>query len=130
LVIIRADRELRFRCRNRKEPVPSTYVLVPFRRIREESMARFPDEVLTRTKKGEIEVRSLVDRGRYIRYRYLHPETGEPMEGGKVKLVLQADTGRTEEYFLIPTKSKRDLLIPTTEKGDRKVWDGTRSVDL
>jgi hypothetical protein len=93
-------------------------------------MTRFPDEVLTRTKKGEIEVRSLVDRGRYVRYRYLHPETGEPMEGGKVKLVLQADSGRTEEYFLIPTKSKRDLLIPAAEKGDRKVWDGTRSVDL
>jgi hypothetical protein len=93
-------------------------------------MSTFPDEVLTRTKRGEIEVRSLVDRGRYVRYRYLHPETGEPMEGGKVKLVLQADTGRTEEYFLIPTKSKRDLLIPAAEKGDRKVWDGKRAVDL
>ncbi|TLZ46297.1 MAG: hypothetical protein E6K19_01120 [Methanobacteriota archaeon] len=93
-------------------------------------MPTFPDEVLTRTKRGEIEVRSLVDRGRYVRYRYVHPETGEPMEGGKLKLVLQADTGRTEEYFLIPTKSKRDLLIPATEKGDRKIWDGTRSVDL
>jgi hypothetical protein len=93
-------------------------------------MTRFPDEVLTHTKRGEIEVRSLVDRGRYVRYRYLHPETGEPMEGGKVKLVLQADTGRTEEYFIIPTKSKRDLLIPAPEKGDRKVWDGTRAVDL
>jgi hypothetical protein len=93
-------------------------------------MARFPEEVLTRTKKGDIEVRSLVDRGRYVRYRYLHPETGEPMEGGKVKLVLFAEQGRTEEYFIIPTKSKRDLLIPAAEKGDRKVWDGTRAVDL
>jgi hypothetical protein len=43
-------------------------------------MAKFPEEVLTRTKKGEIEVRSLLDRGRYVRYRYLNPETGEPME--------------------------------------------------
>lgn len=93
-------------------------------------MARYPDEVLTRTKKGEIEVRSLLDRGRYVRYHYLHPDTGEPMEGGKVKLVLLSDSGRTEEFFVISTKSKRDLLIPAADKGERKVWDGRRAVDL
>ncbi|HEY5606545.1 MAG TPA: hypothetical protein VIL45_08525 [Thermoplasmata archaeon] len=92
--------------------------------------SEFPPEVLTRTKKGEIEVRSLIDRGRYARYYYLDPETGAPMEDGKVKLVLMSDRGATEEYFLIPTKSKRDLLIPTPEKGARKVWDGTRAIDL
>jgi|SRR3990172_451077 len=94
------------------------------------SLPRFPEEVLTRTKKGEIEVRSLVDRGRYVRYNYLHPETGGPMEGGKVKLVLFAESGQAEEYFVIPTKSNRDLLIPAPEKGARKVWDGTHAVDL
>src|SRR5256885_3368425 len=52
------------------------------------------------------------------------------MEGGKVKLVLLSDAGRAEEYFIIPTKSKRDLLIPAAEKGARKVWDGTKAVDL
>lgn len=93
-------------------------------------MTRFPEEVLTRTKKGEIEVRSLIDRGRYVRYNYLHPESGEPMEGGKVKLVLMAEDGRVEEFFIIPTKSKRDLLIPSAEKGARKVWDGSRAIDL
>jgi len=93
-------------------------------------MATFPDEVLTRTKKGEVEVRSLLDRGRYVRYNYLDPETGGPMEGGKIKLVLISDAGRTEEYFIIPTKSKRDLLVPAAEKGARKVWDGTRAIDL
>ncbi len=93
-------------------------------------MAPFPDEVLTKTKKGEIEVRSLIDRGRYVRYNYLHPDTGEPMEGGKVKLVLTSEDGKTEEFFVIPTKSHRDLLIPAAEKGARKIWDGTRPVDL
>jgi hypothetical protein len=93
-------------------------------------MSRFPEEVLTRTKKGEVEVRSLIDRGRYVRYNYVDPETGLPLEGGKVKLVLVSDTNRTEEYFIIPTKSKRDLLIPAAEKGARKVWDGSRAVDL
>jgi hypothetical protein len=93
-------------------------------------MTHFPEEVLTRTKKGEIEVRSLIDRGRYVRYNYLHPETGEPTEGGKVKLVLIAEGGRTEEYFIIPTKSRRDLLIPAAEKGARMIWNGSRAVEL
>ena len=93
-------------------------------------MAEFPEEVLTRTKKGEPEVRSLIDRGRYVRYNYLHPETGEPMEGGKVKLVLIPEAGEAREFFIIPTKSRRDLLIPAEAKGERKVWDGTRAVDL
>jgi hypothetical protein len=104
--------------------------LVSSRDPEDENMTRFPEEVLTRTKKGEIEVRSLIDRGRYVRYKYLHPETGEALEGGKVKLVLIAEDGRVEEYFIIPTKSKRDLLIPAAEKGARKVWDGKRAVDL
>ena len=93
-------------------------------------MASFPDEVLTKTKKGETEVRSLIDRGRYVRYHYLHPDTGEAMEGGKVKLVLISESGRTEEFFVIPTKTKRDLLLPAAEKGARKIWDGTKAVDL
>jgi len=54
----------------------------------------------------------------------------EYIDTGKVKLVFLADSGAKEEYFLIPTKSKRDLLIPATEKGARKVWDGTKPVDL
>ncbi len=94
------------------------------------SMATFPDEVLTRTKKGELEVRSLIDRGRYVRYNYLHPDTGEPMEGGKMKLVLIPDRGEPEEFFIIPTKSRRDLLIPAPEKGARKIWDGRQAIDV
>ncbi len=92
--------------------------------------ARFPDEVLTRTKKGEVEVRSLIDRGRYVRYNYLDPQTGKPMEGGKAKLVLVPESGDPQEFFVIPTKSKRDLLIPAAEKGARRVWDGTKAVDI
>lgn len=90
----------------------------------------FPNEVLTHTKKGELEVRSLLDRGRYVRYNYLHPNTGEPMEGGKVKLVLISESGKTEEFFVIPTRSRRDLLLPAAEKGARKIWDGTKAVDV
>jgi hypothetical protein len=58
------------------------------------------------------------------------PGDGGGHGGGKVKLVLFSEAGRAEEYFIIPTKSKRDLLIPAAEKGDRKVWDGSKAVDL
>ena len=43
-----------------------------------EATVRFPEEVLTRLKKGELEVRWLNDRGRYVGYNYLDPETSEP----------------------------------------------------
>src|SRR2546425_2716107 len=44
-------------------------------------MTTFPDEVLTRTKKGEIEVRSLIDRGRYVRYSSLVVGQGPFFQG-------------------------------------------------
>ena len=56
--------------------------------------------------------------------------TTQPMEDGKVKLVLLAESGKTEEFFIIPTKSGRDLLIHAAEKGARKIWDGTHAVDV
>ena len=52
------------------------------------------------------------------------------MEGGKVKLVLIPEHGEPQEFFIIPTKSRRDLLILAAEKGARKVWDGAQAVDL
>jgi hypothetical protein len=88
----------------------------------------YPKEVLTVSKKGRVEVRNLVDRGRYIRYEYLDPETGERTEN-KVKLVLIGE--KVEEYFMIPTKDgKRFLLLPVEPKGERMVWDGEKAVEL
>jgi hypothetical protein len=89
---------------------------------------KYPKEVLTVSKKGKVEVRSLVDRGRYIRYEYLDPETGRKTEN-KVKLVLIGE--KVEEYFMIPTKDgKRYLLLPLEPKGERMVWDGEKAVEL
>jgi len=93
-------------------------------------MPPFPEDVLTRTKKGDLEVRSLIDRGRFVRYEYVHPETGEAMEGGKVKLVLLPESGQREEFFIIPMKSGRSLLLPAPDKGERTIWDGSKAVDL
>jgi len=90
----------------------------------------YPPEVLTKSKKGKVEVRSLVDRGSYVRYEYLNPETGEKSEE-KIKLVLRNSDGKIEEYFIIPLKQKgRSLMLRTEAKGSRKVWDNGRIEDL
>jgi hypothetical protein len=44
--------------------------------------------------------------------------------------VLIAEDGQIEEYFIIRTKSKQDLLIRAGEKGARRLWDGSQAVDL
>lgn len=89
---------------------------------------KYPEEVLTKGKKGKIEVRKLIDRGSFTRYEYLDPESDERGEN-KVKLVLSSED-KTEEYFIIPMKDTRSLLIPVKGKGKRKVWDGEKAVDL
>ncbi|RKY03541.1 hypothetical protein DRP77_05910 [Candidatus Poribacteria bacterium] len=89
----------------------------------------FPEEVLTKSKKGKVEVRSLVDAGKFVRYEYLDPQTGSPTES-KRKLVLIKGDGSTEEYFIIPLKDGRFLMIPTPSKGERMVWDGEKAVDI
>ena len=93
-------------------------------------MPQFPESVLTRTKKGEVEARLLIDRGRFVRYRYVDPETGSEKDGGKVKLVLVPDNRPMEEFFIIPTKGDRFLLVKAEAKGDRMLWDGEKAVGL
>ncbi len=86
-------------------------------------MERFPEEVITVSKRGKREVRVLVDRGRYVRYEYLDPVTGKKSEN-KVKLVLLTEDGKQEEYFIIPLKQEgRFLLLKAEAKGNRKIWD-------
>ena len=93
-------------------------------------MSNFPESVLTTSKKGDVEVRWLVDRGRFVRYKYVDPVTGAEKDGGKTKLVLMPESGGILEFFLIPTKGGRFLLIKAERKGDRMVWDGDRAVGL
>ena len=90
----------------------------------------YPAEVLITSKKGKVEVRSLIDTGNFVRYQYLDPNTGEKTEN-KIKLVLKTRTGY-EEFFIIPMKGNRNLLIPFESKGARKLWDSQRneSVEL
>ena len=89
----------------------------------------YPAEVIPESKKGKREVRNLVDKGIFARYEYLDPETGERTEN-KTKIVLRKKTGETEEYFIIPVSDNRSLLLRSEEKGERKVWDGTKAVSI
>ena len=90
----------------------------------------YPEEVLTTSKKGRVEVRSLIDRGSFVRYEYLDPGIGKKTEN-EIKLFLKTHSG-SEQYFIIPMKDKRNLLIPVESKGARKLWDGgkNQAVDL
>lgn len=83
----------------------------------------FPETVLTKGKKGKLEVRSLEHRGTYVMCKYLDPETMKPADT-KRKLTLKDEEGKVLEYFIIPLKdSKRSLLISAeTEEKDRQVW--------
>ncbi len=89
----------------------------------------YPEDVLTKSKKGKIEVRNIVDHGRFVRYEYLDPATGKRSEN-KVKIVLY--NGKDyEEYFIIPLKQKNKfLMLKAEKKGKRKLWDGKRAKDM
>lgn len=84
----------------------------------------FPETVITKSKKGKVEVRSLDSRGTYVICRYIDPKTMK-LADTKRKLMLKDDEGKVTEYFIIPLKDpKRALLIlPEAEEKDRQVWN-------
>jgi hypothetical protein len=95
-------------------------------------MPVYPPEVLTTTKKGRVEARALVERGRYVLYDYRDPETSERTEN-KEKLVLVPEgksLDEAREFFVIHPPRGRDLLVPAERKGERQVWDGEKAVDI
>ena len=89
----------------------------------------YPEEVLTNSKKGKTEVRSLVDFGTFVRYEYLDSETGKRVEK-KIKIVLYNGEDY-EEYFIIPLKQKnRFLLLKAEKRENRKLINREKVVDL
>jgi len=87
----------------------------------------YPEDVITESKKGKKEVRKLIDRGSFVRYEYIDPDTGKRSES-KIKLVLKSD--HIEEYFIVPMKDGRGLVLKAEEKGERKIWDGEKAIEL
>ncbi len=87
----------------------------------------YPGSVLTRNKKGETEVRNLLERGEFVLYNYTDPETGKTVESGKTSLILKSNRGE-QHLFLIPLKEGRFLAVVDREKKVRHVWDGRKAV--
>ena len=91
---------------------------------------KYPDSVLTKNRKGETEVRLLIDKGKFTRYTYAYPD-GRKAEGGKISIILTNEKGEQVHYFLIPTQGGRYLaVIPKDDKENRKVWDGKGEVNV
>jgi hypothetical protein len=84
----------------------------------------FPEIVMTKNKKGKLEVRSLDHRGSYVICKYVDPKTMK-LADTKRKLMLKDEEGNMREYFIIPLKDpKRALLItPESEEKDRQIWN-------
>ncbi|MEM5776825.1 MAG: hypothetical protein QXJ06_00055 [Candidatus Aenigmatarchaeota archaeon] len=89
----------------------------------------YPKDVLTKNKKGQIEVRNLIARGYFVLYDYRDPKNFQPLENGKKKIYLKDENGNIEEFYIIPTKTKgRDLLLKPKESKDKyiKIWNNKK----
>lgn len=87
---------------------------------------------------GETKPEAKPEKGLFVIYEYLDPETGKPA-GTKSKLVLvpagAAGNGDRcgkscvrEEFFLIPLSHGRLLAMPSASKGPLAVWDEKKAV--
>lgn len=85
----------------------------------------YPESVITKSRKGEIQVRTLISKGRYVKYNYKNPKTGKILENGKFSIILNGK----EHYYMIPMKGGRFLAIPV-KNGKRKIWDGKKAINV
>ncbi len=87
----------------------------------------FPETVITKSKKGKVEIRSLDHRGRYVICKYLDPKTMKQADT-KRKLMLKDEEGKVIEYFIIPLKdpTRALLVFPDAKEKDRQIWNEKR----
>ncbi|MBM3304270.1 MAG: hypothetical protein FJY76_04165 [Candidatus Aenigmarchaeota archaeon] len=84
---------------------------------------KYPESVLTRNRKGGVEVRRLLSRGSFVKYDYILADSGRVSEGGKFSVILKSDDGKDEHYFMIPVAGGRWMAIPEKGAKERKVWN-------
>ncbi|MBU5689561.1 MAG: hypothetical protein QXM68_01480 [Candidatus Aenigmatarchaeota archaeon] len=82
----------------------------------------YSDNVITTNRKGEKEIRNLLDKGVFVKYDYRNPVNFQKMENGKFKLILKGEKER-EEYYVIPTKNKDRFLMLKTKPKRTFVWN-------
>ncbi len=89
----------------------------------------YPKEVLTKNRKGQLEVRNLIARGVFVMYDYRDPVSFKIVESGKKKLYLKSEDGTVQEFYIIPTKTEgRELLLRAKKEEGmiRKVWNSKK----
>jgi len=85
---------------------------------------QFPESVMTRSKKGKLEIRTLESRGSYVIWKYLDPKTLEPANKKK-KLMLRSESGELVEYFIVPLNdpSRAMLITSHPDEKERQIWN-------
>jgi hypothetical protein len=89
-------------------------------------MAEYPETVLTKDKKGNLEVRNFISRGQFVMYDYRDTKTFKQVESSKRKIYLKDKEGKITEYYIIPLKIGNRSLLITSDKAEekvRKVWN-------
>jgi len=87
---------------------------------------KYPKEVLTKNN----EVRVLEEKGSYVKYTYIDPETGKPIKVGKYSLILKSESS-TRHLFVIPIKGNKSMIVKDEiDKEKRKVWDENKAIDV
>ncbi|MBS3057274.1 MAG: hypothetical protein J4415_01445 [Candidatus Diapherotrites archaeon] len=96
--------------------------------MQKKNAEKYPEEVITHDRKGNPEVRTLLDKGQFVRYHYANPKTGRLLEKGKFTILLKNERGELIHFYAIPMQQgKRYLLIEVREKViERKVWDARK----
>jgi len=89
-------------------------------------MKEYSESVLTKDKKGNLEVRNIISRGQFVMYDYRDDKTFKQVENKKKKIYLKDENGQISEYYIIPLKTGNRSLLITPEKPEekpRKVWN-------
>ena len=69
---------------------------------------QYPEGTITTNKQGKKEVRVLQEKGQYVSYNYLDPETGKKTT--KYSLILKSDD-KKEHLMIIPMKTGKSLVV-------------------
>ena len=89
-------------------------------------MVKYPKEVLTKNQ----EVRVLEEKGQYVKYTYIDPNTGKLIKQGKYSLILQSESSR-RHLFVIPLKGNKSMIVKDQiDKVKRKVWDKNKAINI
>ncbi len=84
---------------------------------------KYPKEVLTKNQ----EVRVVEEQGRYVKYTYIDPDTGQLVKKGKYSLILESESSK-RHLFIIPMKGNKSMIVKDEiDNEKRKVWDNKKN---